>query len=284
MALGELRLALERRKYLAAQPVAQDSPSYSLQRPNTTTDLRILHYQVALSGWDGPQFRIVHLSDLHVNQRLPVEYYIGVVERAQRAEPDLIFITGDFVSEIECAPLLPGILSGLVGKLGTYATLGNHDYWANPATSIAAIVRKQGIHLLHNGWQQLSLGQEQITILGCERPWNRQRCPAPIIQPGELALGLSHTADNIYSLSRSGLTAVFSGHYHGGQLQIPGFGPLVVPSRYRPALPPGPFQRKWHAPVRQRRDRRGQAAPTSVLPTGFYDRRFYPWKFDRCPG
>ncbi|MBN1149002.1 MAG: hypothetical protein JXA78_17220, partial [Anaerolineales bacterium] len=136
-----------------------------------------------------------------------------------------------FVAETECIPLLPGILNGLQGKLGTYAILGNHDYWADPQR-VAKVVREQGIRILHNGWDQCSIGNQKIVILGCERPWNRQRCPAPGIQPGELALGMSHTADNIYSLSRSGLAAVFSGHYHGGQMQIPGYGPLVVPSRY----------------------------------------------------
>jgi predicted MPP superfamily phosphohydrolase len=231
MALGELRLALERRKHRGASPTARSGPNLALQRPLTTTDLRTLHYRVELPGWRGPRFRIVHLSDLHVDRKLPIDYYMGVVERVQRAEPELVFITGDFVTDLECISLLPGILNGLSGTRGTYAILGNHDYWADPDL-VAAVVREGGIHILHNGWERLSLGGGTIVLQGCERPWNRERHPLPHIQTGELALGLSHTADNVYRLSRYGLAAVFCGHYHGGQLQIPGFGPLVVPSRY----------------------------------------------------
>jgi len=231
MALGELRLALERRKLSAAPPVAQCGPRLSLGHPRTTTDLRTLHYRVELPEWDGPAFRVVHLSDFHVNRQLPIEYYRGVVEGARRAEPDLVFITGDFVTDLDCASLLPGILSGLSGKLGTYAILGNHDYWTDPGL-LAAIVREQGIRVLHNGWERLPLGGRALLLTGCERPWNREPCLLPAIQESELALGLSHSADNIYRLSRSGLAAVFCGHYHAGQFQLPGFGPLIVPSRY----------------------------------------------------
>jgi predicted MPP superfamily phosphohydrolase len=230
-ALGELRLAFERSKLRAAPPVARSGPRLALRRPVTTTDLRTLHYKVTLPGWGGPKLRITHLSDLHVSRELPIDYYMNVVEEVQRGEPDLIFITGDFISDPESASLLPGILVGLDGKLGTYAILGNHDYWTDPML-VETAVREQGIHMLHNGWEQLSFAGRTIFVLGSERPWNRQRCPAPPIQRDELALGLSHTADNVYQFSRIGVAAVFSGHYHGGQIQIPGFGPLVVPSRY----------------------------------------------------
>ena len=45
-------------------------------------------------------------------------------------------------------------------------------------------------------------------------------------------LVLSHTADNIYALNRAGADAVFSGHYHAGQIRVPGLGSLVVPSMF----------------------------------------------------
>jgi hypothetical protein len=43
---------------------------------------------------------------------------------------------------------------------------------------------------------------------------------------------LTHTPDNLYALCDLGYAAIFAGHYHGGQIRLPGLGALVVPSRY----------------------------------------------------
>ena len=60
----------------------------------------------------------------------------------------------------------------------------------------------------------------------------RDRWQAPRLAPDQLALMLTHTPDNVYRLSRLGFAAIFAGHYHGGQIRIPGLGSLVVPSKY----------------------------------------------------
>ena len=70
-------------------------------------------------------------------------------------------------------------------------------------------------------------------IVGCDSPWSSPTSP-PIAwpAPGELALLLTHTPDNVYRLSRLGYVVIFAGHYHGGQIRVPGLGSLVVPSKY----------------------------------------------------
>lgn len=230
--LGELRRLLIRRRCRGAPPVYRSGPHISLLHPVTTTDLCALHYQVGIPGWQGPQFRIAHLSDFHVNDRVPADYYLGAMERASRAQPDLVFITGDFLTELRFAHLLPDILRAARSRLGVFAILGNHDYWADPER-VAEIVRAQGIQLLRDGWQRLQVGERgRLLILGCEQPWSGGKTVLPPVREGELALALAHTADNVYRLSQAGVAAVFSGHYHAGQLQIPGFGPVILPSAY----------------------------------------------------
>jgi predicted MPP superfamily phosphohydrolase len=232
VAAGEGRRALIRRRYRGSAPVSTENVNVGLRRPLTTTDLAVLRYEIAIPGWQGPDLTIAHLSDLHVHESLPGSYYRSVIARVNDAEPDLVFITGDFVTNASNAEMLPEILGGVRSSLGVYAILGNHDYWAD-GPRVAGAVREAGITLLHNGCQRLSAGGKQhIVLCGCEDPWNATRWQAPETRDGDMVLVLAHTADNVYRLSRAGVAAVFAGHYHGGQVRLPLLGPLIVPSVY----------------------------------------------------
>ena len=81
----------------------------------------------------------------------------------------------------------------------------------------------------------------QVIISGCEDPWG----PEPWIPPEDVnewpVFVLSHTPDNIYRLSSQNVSAVFSGHYHGGQMQVPGIGSILIPSIYGKRFEHGHF-------------------------------------------
>lgn len=240
LGLNELYRIWLRQRLQAEAPAQQRGLGRSLTRPFTTTDLQVLEYQVRLLEWRGQRLRVAQLSDLHVNGEIPLSYYLSVVELVNQAQPDLILITGDFVSELEFLPLLPQILGGLKSRLGVYAILGNHDYWSDAAQTgapdarhVAEMVSSLGIHLIRDGQQWVQVDDAtRLMLFGCEAPWSKNRCLRPILAAGELALGLSHTADHIYHLSGSGVAAVFSGHYHGGQFNLPGWGAVFIPSAY----------------------------------------------------
>lgn len=231
-ASGEVRRWIIRRRCRGAAPVAQEGAGIRLARPRTTTDLALRHYTIAAPGWRGPTLRIAHVSDLHLNSHLPLTYYEAAMRHIADAQPDLLFFTGDFVTYAVYAEELPRVLSLAKGRLGTFGILGNHDYWADP-TVVSKAVAASGVTLLTNGGTRVSIGDgSTVVIAGCELPWSQQPWQPPVIVDGELGLLLTHTPDNIYSLSRLGLTAIFAGHYHGGQICLPGLGSLVVPSRY----------------------------------------------------
>lgn len=252
LALGDLYYRLSRRRLQGAPPVKNSGPPRSILRPNTTLDLNVIRYQVVLDGGEDSDrrpsgshvasarhvprpterhLRVAHLSDLHLNHRLPPVYYQRMAEQVRAADPDLVFITGDFVTEAEGIFRFPALAKDLAGRFGTYAIFGNHDYWAGHEL-VAKVVGSTGVCLLGNGWERVNANGRRLILMGCEQPWNLSPLEIPPAEDGELLLALSHSADQIYRLNALGAAAVFSGHYHAGQFQIPGFGPVLIPSNY----------------------------------------------------
>jgi predicted MPP superfamily phosphohydrolase len=230
-AAGEVRRWRLRRHSRGAPPVHEENARVALSRPDTTTDLALRRYELPVAGWQGPRLRIAHVSDFHLNSHLPLAYFESAMRQVAAQEPDLLFITGDFVSYPEYAPLLPGILGLARGRYGTFAVLGNHDDWAG-AEIVADAVRSAGVHLLGNGSTRMEVSGRPVLIAGCELPWTRAAWQPAAPAPGELALMLTHTPDNVFRLSGRGYAAIFAGHYHGGQMRLPLLGSLVVPSNY----------------------------------------------------
>jgi uncharacterized protein len=244
--LGEVRRAVLRWRCRGDPPVMQENVGISLGQPLTTTDLAFARYEITCRGWSGRDLRIAHVSDFHANHSLPLTYYESAMRWVAETQPDLVFLTGDFVSKREFVPLLPRFLSLARGRLGTIAVLGNHDYWAS-GTEVADAVRSAGATWLGSGCLDLVVekpttpsedapGQEItssgafLRVCGCEEPWARGEWHPP--EPDVLTVVLTHTPDNIYKLSGPGVAAVFAGHYHAGQVRVPGLGALVVPSAY----------------------------------------------------
>jgi hypothetical protein len=232
-ALIQVRYVVNRKRESGAPPVESNGPPASLARPITTTDLALARYEVEAPGWIGPDFRIAHISDLHLDDHLPVDYYRNAIEQAQAAQPDLVFFTGDFVSKDHAVEFITPIVAGVRGRAGTFGILGNHDYWVDE-DAVSQAVSAAGVTLLGDDSTLVTFpGGGRLRLWGYQSPWSqhpRGFLPAPQPQDGELTMILSHSPDNILRLSKPGVFAVFSGHFHAGQLQLPGIGSLVVPS------------------------------------------------------
>ena len=88
-------------------------------------------------------YRIINLTDIHLGQWISPEYLNGVADYVNSLNPDMITLTGDYVSYI-----LEGYEDDLLdsfkklkAKDGKYAVLGNHDHWAG-AEEIRKILKK----------------------------------------------------------------------------------------------------------------------------------------------
>jgi predicted MPP superfamily phosphohydrolase len=190
---------------------------------------RIICLPRAPAAWDG--LTILHLTDLHLCGTPDREFFRALVDRALDPVPDLVCITGDIADSYRYQRWIVPVLGRLRWNVAAFAILGNHDYWYDPPY-IRRRLKRLGIRYLGNGWEQIQVRGEPLVVVGHEGPWNNpapemSNCPA-----GSFRLCLSHTPDNIRWARRNGIDLMLAGHVHGGQVRLPLFGAVLVPSTY----------------------------------------------------
>jgi predicted MPP superfamily phosphohydrolase len=235
-ALGECHLLWLRRKYQADSRTTAPWPAV------TTTHLQVRQFAIEGPTLGRPRVRVVHLSDLHATNAIP-ESYAERVGRAVRAlAPDVVVMTGDYVSRPERLVVLESWLEKLPqSPLGSYAVLGNHDHWTGHPEAVRGVLERAGFELVTGRCAELKAETEpSLAICGTEVPWGEGTSEGMSSFQGA-SLVLSHTPDNVYALADKGALAVFAGHTHAGQIRLPFLGALVVPSSYGRRFDEGHF-------------------------------------------
>jgi len=182
------------------------------------------------AAWDG--LTILQLSDLHFTGTPERAWYEAVLDRAMAdGVPDLLVITGDLVdTDAHHRWILP-LMSRLKWKEAGLAILGNHDYWYRPER-VRRRLERAGFMVLGNGWRELTIRGESLVVIGHEGPWfppgpDLSACPV-----SGFRLCLSHTPDHVTWGRANSIALMLCGHNHGGQIRLPLFGSLFVPSSY----------------------------------------------------
>jgi predicted MPP superfamily phosphohydrolase len=120
----------------------------------------------------------------------------------------------------------------LVAPLGIYVVYGNHDYYVGYVSQTTASVRRAGMTLLRNQSVPLTRGKSQIFIVGIDDLWLRYANLPRALQsvPRDACkIALMHEPDFADEAAKAGIDLQLSGHSHGGQVRIPGIGPLILP-------------------------------------------------------
>lgn len=200
-----------------------------------------LHLPQLPPRWDG--LTILHLSDLHFRGIPDRAFYQLVLERCRDWQPDLVTVTGDIVDSHKHYRWVVPLLGRLRWNIAAFAILGNHDQWYDPPL-IRRRLRRLGMHVLDNRWQQIDVHGQPLVVIGHEGPWfqpgpNLTHCPSDGFR-----LCLSHTPDNIAWARQQHIDLMLSGHNHGGQIRFPLLGSVYVPSRYSRRYDCGTFEEK----------------------------------------
>ena len=181
------------------------------------------------AGLDG--YKIVQLSDFHLYPFTSIDLIEKTVARTNELAPDLVVLTGDYVLETAASIFdLAPELAKLNPRHGIFAVLGNHDHWTEAAV-VKQGLAEQGIELLHN--RGVLLNESQFLLAGVDDLWSG----TPDIE-GALAnwregvptILLAHEPDFADDFLGDGrIQLQLSGHTHGGQVRVPGVGPVVLP-------------------------------------------------------
>ena len=215
-------------------------PFASLRRAglhNDVYDLEITRHHVHIADLP-PQFegfRIAFLSDTHVASFMRRELYRECVRQITAFGADVILLGGDYVTFRRDIPLMgEWLLDGLTARHGVYAVPGNHDYWAD-AEEVAGTFRRHGVRMLMNERVAIEIGGRRIFIAGIDEIYRGEPDADAALEgllPNDAVIAISHHPDIIPTLRRRRIDLLLCGHTHGGQIRVPFFGPIVVPSRH----------------------------------------------------
>ncbi|MFH0945314.1 MAG: metallophosphoesterase [Planctomycetota bacterium] len=183
---------------------------------------------------DGPPLRISVLADLQTDQ--VGEYEQEAIDRLLACRPDIILVPGDlfhgstnlFEKKLEA---LRQLLSRLTAPGGVYFARGDVD----PRHRVGPMLEGTGIIELENEIVRLEVRGRAVTLGGVDRDCDSAAARAVIQrlqdEPGgdDIRILMAHRPDVIRLLKgNSRIDLTVSGHTHGGQVVLPGFGPLLT--------------------------------------------------------
>ncbi len=202
---------------------AQEAGQHHADRRITITNQRIWLDNLP-EGFRG--FRIVQLSDIHHSLFFPLDRVAGVVELTNRLKPDLVALTGDFVTySRDLIEPVAEVLGALKARAGVVAVLGNHDFRVD-ANLIERALRRRRIEVLRNRHISLREGGDTLRVAGVDdyRYGADMEMALRGIPAGAPTVLLAHNPRLVTLAACYGVSLVLSGHTHGGQVNLPLLG------------------------------------------------------------
>lgn len=199
-----------------------------------------LEYEVNDRRWFFPNlpkafegFRILHLSDLHIDG-VP-DRGTALKKKVEALEADMLVITGDFRYEPHkgteaMVSVMREFLKGLHYPHGICGILGNHD-----AIDMVEPLEKTGLRFLLNESLEIRKDGESFRLIGVDDPHFYQLHDLERafrnVPPGAFKLLLAHSGEIAHAASEIGADFYLCGHSHGGQICLPGGVPVIGNSR-----------------------------------------------------
>jgi len=198
----------------------------------TRTEIAIPGLAPALDG-----LTICQVTDIHHGPFVAIEYVKRIVDVANDLKPDLIVLTGDHVyrSSEYIGPVWAE-LARLQASIGVYSVLGNHDHWEGIERTRRAQAQANIPEILNTNvavafaWPRGA----RLWLAGVGDLWEDEQNLGEAlagVPAHEAAILLSHNPDYADRVNDPRVKLILAGHSHGGQVVIPGLGPVITPCR-----------------------------------------------------
>ena len=183
-------------------------------------------------------FRIALLSDLHSQEFGPGNS--SLIREIRAYEPDLILMCGDMVSRHDTQlDVVLSLCRELAGIADVYYLYGNHEGVlqydpTGPRVPLDRYLTEEGAEVLYGGLYHIPTRGGEIILYAKsihaeeyrQSPSRQAEVEEFLAQEGFL-LAMSHYPDLFYdALADKEFDLAVAGHYHGGQIIIPGLGGL----------------------------------------------------------
>jgi len=218
----------------------------------TAQRIRLARLPKAFAG-----FRIAQLSDIHIGPFMTEDQIRKYVRIANDLKPDLIALTGDFVTwDPSTQRAVVNALTGLHAPFGIFGCLGNHEAWSRTEDSITRMLQQVGIRILRQECVPVSTQGESFNLIGVDFETRRHMVPGnekfvrvylegveSLVAPGMVNILMSHNPDTFDRAAEMGIDLSLAGHTHGGQVALEFVSPEIAPSRLVTPYVAGWFQK-----------------------------------------
>jgi len=191
---------------------------------------------------DGFQnFRIVQISDIHLEEFTEPYFLEQMVAQVNAMAPDLVLVTGDFVSRGPLSLAASWRAAGLAAEILStlkapqrFGILGNHDVNVG-ADHVIPPLEAHGTPILVDSYFPLERGRDVIWLCGANDAGTRTPDLNFAIPPNPRApvIFMCHEPDYVETVIQHPrfplIDLMLSGHSHGGQIRLPILGPLILP-------------------------------------------------------
>lgn len=197
------------------------------------------HARLDVPGLSG--LRVAVLADLHIGSPYQdLDKLRRIVDRANAEQPDLVLLPGDFVIQgvkggefIHPDDFAP-VLAELEAPLGVWAVMGNHDHWFEGASPVASAFQRHGIPLLEDRAALIERDGKPFWLVGVSDLWESdhdiEKAMSGVADDRPVLL-FTHNPD-VFPEVRARVALTVAGHTHGGQVDLPWIGRLIVPSKF----------------------------------------------------
>jgi uncharacterized protein len=194
----------------------------------------VIQHPLIPKAFDGT--KIVQFSDTHLGHFFELEQLQHVINKINHLQPDILFFTGDLIDEPNRYAFVNNIapiLKQVEAPLGKFAIYGNHDHGGYGTEIYETIMKESGFDLLVNEHRIITLlDKSKIAIAGIDDAMLGKPDLAKTFQgiPKDLyTIVMMHEPDIAIEIEMFGPHFQLSGHSHGGQIQVPFYGPLITP-------------------------------------------------------